>query len=92
MKKVINSLPFSFFRRLTGMLKDAQIAVGGKTDINDRYIEPTIVHNVKATDPIMMDEIFGPILPIYNVENAYDAIKFINSRYGLNLIFYLPNI
>lgn len=62
------------------MLKDAQVAVGGKVDMNDRYIEPTIVHNVKPTDPIMTEEIFGPILPIYNVENAYDAIKFINSR------------
>lgn len=62
------------------MLKDAQVAVGGKTDANENYIEPTILHNVKATDLIMMDEIFGPILPIFNVENAYDAIKFINSR------------
>ncbi|TMW41086.1 hypothetical protein DOY81_013835 [Sarcophaga bullata] len=28
----------------------------------------------------MQQEIFGPILPIINVESAYDAIKFINSR------------
>lgn len=64
------------------MLKDAQIAVGGKTDANDKFIEPTIVNNVKWTDAIMQDEIFGPILPIVNVENAYEAIKLINSRYG----------
>lgn len=62
-------------------MKDAQIAVGGKTDINDRFIEPTILHNVKWTDPVMQDEIFGPLLPIVNVDNAYDAIKLINSRY-----------
>lgn len=64
-------------------MKDAQVAVGGKVDANEKYIEPTILHNVKLTDPIMMDEIFGPILPIVNVENAYDAIKLINSRYGI---------
>lgn len=63
-------------------MKDAQVAVGGKVDANEKYIEPTILHNVKLTDPIMTDEIFGPILPIVNVENAYDAIKLINSRYG----------
>jgi len=28
----------------------------------------------------MNEEIFGPILPIMNVESAFDAIKFINSR------------
>ena len=63
------------------MLKDAQVAVGGKVDANERYIEPTILHNVKLSDACMLDEIFGPILPIVNVENAYDAIKLINSRY-----------
>lgn len=29
---------------------------------------------------ILQEEIFGPILPIITVENAYEAIKFINSR------------
>lgn len=57
------------------------MAIGGQTDADERYIEPTILIDVKASDAIMQDEIFGPILPIVNVENAYDAIKFINSRY-----------
>lgn len=72
---------FILSRRLTGLLKDTQVALGGKVDLNDKYIEPTIVHNVKLTDPIMQDEIFGPILPIVTVESAYEAIKLINSRY-----------
>jgi acyl-CoA reductase-like NAD-dependent aldehyde dehydrogenase len=28
----------------------------------------------------MQEEIFGPILPVVNVNNAFDAIKFITSR------------
>lgn len=60
-------------------MKDGNVAVGGKTDANDKYIEPTILVDVKPTDPVMKEEIFGPILPIMNVENAFDAIKFINS-------------
>lgn len=63
-----------------GLLKGADIAIGGKSDPEDLYIEPTILVNVKGDDPVMQDEIFGPILPIINVENAFDAIKFINSR------------
>lgn len=58
------------------------MAVGGNTDADERYIQPTILIDVKPTDAIMQEEIFGPILPIVNVENAYEAIKFINSRYG----------
>ncbi|XP_055707502.1 aldehyde dehydrogenase, dimeric NADP-preferring isoform X7 [Phlebotomus papatasi] len=68
------------YQRLVGMLKSANVALGGNTDADERFIEPTILIDVKPTDPIMQEEIFGPILPIVNVENAYDAIKFINAR------------
>lgn len=62
------------------MIKGADIALGGGSNADEKYIEPTILINVKPTDPIMQDEIFGPILPIINVENAFDAIQFINNR------------
>ncbi|XP_058122587.1 aldehyde dehydrogenase family 3 member B1 isoform X1 [Anopheles ziemanni] len=75
--RIINQ---NHFQRLTSLLKGANVAIGGETDLQDRYIAPTILVDVKSTDPVMQDEIFGPILPILNVDNAYDAIKFINSR------------
>lgn len=62
------------------MLKGADIAIGGRSNAEERFIEPTILINVKPTDPVMQDEIFGPILPIVDVENAFDAIQFINSK------------
>lgn len=61
------------------MLKGADIALGGNSNAEDRYIEPTILINVKSTDPVMQEEIFGPILPIVNVDNAFDAIQYINT-------------
>lgn len=61
-------------------LKNGKIAVGGKIDTEERYIEPTILVDVTSNDPVMQEEIFGPILPIVNVNNAFDAIKFINGR------------
>ena len=67
-------------RRLEALLSSGKIAIGGKTDSDDLWIEPTVLVDVKATDPVMQEEIFGPILPIVTVENAYEAIKFINSR------------
>lgn len=65
------------------------MAIGGKSDVGDLYIEPTVLIDVKPTDPVMQEEIFGPILPIVNIDNAYDAIKFINSRYFLEQISYI---
>lgn len=63
-----------------GLLKSGTIATGGRYDASERYIEPTILIDVKPDDPVMKEEIFGPILPIINVESAFDAIKFINAR------------
>lgn len=63
------------------MLKGANVAVGGKTNVNTRYIQPTILVDVKQSDAIMQEEIFGPILPIINVANVYDAVKIINNGY-----------
>jgi len=68
------------FNRLSALMKAGTIAIGGRTDIDERYIEPTLLVDVKDTDLVMQEEIFGPILPIYNVNNAYDAIEFIKLR------------
>jgi len=66
------------FQRLQALLSSGKVAIGGKTDSDDLWIEPTVLVDVQPSDPVMQEEIFGPILPIINVENAYEAIKFIN--------------
>lgn len=69
-----------FYRRLHGFLNNGKAAFGGDYDSSEKYIGPTILTDVKPSDPVMQEEIFGPILPIVNVDNAFEAIKFINSR------------
>lgn len=61
-------------------MKSGKVAVGGKIDTEERYIEPTLLVDVSSNDLVMQEEIFGPILPVVNVNNAFDAIKFINGR------------
>lgn len=65
---------------MVGFLKSGKVVIGGKYDAAEKYIEPTILTDVSPEDTVMQEEIFGPILPIVNVENAYDAMKFINTR------------
>jgi aldehyde dehydrogenase (NAD+) len=57
-----------------------KIIAGGKVDVADRYCAPTIV-DVKALDSkLMIEEIFGPILPVLKYESIDDAIEMINSE------------
>lgn len=67
--------------RLENLMKGSgKIAFGGKVSSEDKYISPTLLDNVKETDPIMQEEIFGPILPIMEYEDINDVLKFVNDR------------
>ncbi|XP_064078135.1 aldehyde dehydrogenase, dimeric NADP-preferring-like isoform X2 [Macrobrachium nipponense] len=66
--------------RLAGYLKDGKVAVGGKVDKADKWIEPTILTDVTPDSKVMQEEIFGPILPILNVNGHNDVIDFVNDR------------
>lgn len=75
------------FAKLTGLIKSGTVVFGGQVDEGERYIAPTILDNVKPADPIMQEEIFGPIFPIMEYNNLDEVASFINSR-GKPLAFY----
>lgn len=68
------------FERLSGLLKEGEIIIGGDTNSADRYIAPTVIDNVSPEHEIMKEEIFGPILPVIEYEKLDDAISFVNER------------
>ncbi|KAL0629702.1 Aldehyde dehydrogenase family 3 member B1 [Plecturocebus cupreus] len=68
------------FQRLRALLGCGRVAIGGQSDEQDRYIAPTVLVDVQETEPVMQEEIFGPILPIVNVRGMDEAIEFINRR------------
>lgn len=66
--------------RLAGYLQGQKILLGGDTDLEEGYIEPTIVE-VKDMDNILMkEEIFGPILPLITYRTLDDVINYIKSK------------
>lgn len=75
--RIINE---AHFRRLSKMLEGAKIAYGGDHDLDDKYIQPTVLVDVRPDDLVMQEEIFGPILPILTVNDLKEAIDFINGR------------
>ncbi len=74
------------------MIPTDKIYYGGETNVKNRFIQPTLLHNINFEDSIMKDEIFGPILPIISFENLEDVITKIKEREKpLSLYVYSKN-
>jgi aldehyde dehydrogenase (NAD+) len=61
-------------------MKSGRILHGGKFLIKDLYMAPTIIDEVSPDDPVMQEEIFGPLLPLIEYDNIDEAIAFVNQR------------
>lgn len=74
--KIINE---KHFHRITGLINSNKICHGGKLSEKTLQIEPTILNNVTWEDPVMQEEIFGPVLPIVTYDSFGQAVEKINS-------------
>ena len=66
------------FRRVSGLIQSEKVLVGGQTDEQRRFIAPTILRDVSMQDPVMQEEIFGPVLPLMeysSLSEVYEKIK-----------------
>ncbi|HDR6289654.1 TPA: aldehyde dehydrogenase [Bacillus cereus] len=68
------------FNRLKKYLDNGNLVTGGKTDLSRLFIEPTILDNILWEDPVMQDEIFGPILPVLEYDDVSEIINTIAER------------
>jgi aldehyde dehydrogenase (NAD+) len=67
------------FDRLTNLIGSGDIYHGGQHDRDDLYIAPTILVNVATNSPVMQEEVFGPILPVLEVESVDEVIQTVNA-------------
>lgn len=82
--KIINE---KHFNRLTGLMDSGKVIFGGKSNPVTCQIEPTLLDQVHFHSPIMQEEIFGPILPMIEYDNLFEAILEIK-RYPKPLALY----
>lgn len=70
------------FTRLVSAIESTtgEVVHGGRADRDSLRIEPTVIVNPAQTDPVMTDEIFGPLLPVLTINSVEDSIEFINGR------------
>jgi aldehyde dehydrogenase (NAD+) len=76
------------FDRLTRLLSSGETVHGGGTEPDALRIEPTVLDSVRFCDPVMAEEIFGPILPILTYSGLDEALAEIEAR-PHPLAFYL---
>ena len=76
------------WKRLTAMLENETILIGGISNSIDYYISPTLLEEPKLDSLVMVDEIFGPILPILSFKTE-EELKQIISNYEKPLSLYV---
>ncbi len=74
--------------RLANYIESANVIYGGRYDRESLLVEPTLIDHVEWTDPVMQDEIFGPVLPILTYETFQDIITLLQDK-DKPLAFYL---
>ncbi len=73
---------------MESLMKNGKIITGGSTDPEKCYVAPTIITDVKPGDPVMQDEIFGPILPVITFTDFSEVYSVID-RHPKSLAAYI---
>lgn len=66
------------YNQLCSYIDKSKLAHGGSTDKENLFISPTVLTKVGFDDPVMQQEVFGPILPFItftNVEEVLPKVK-----------------
>ncbi len=63
--------------RLESFMKKGTIVAGGIADSSTCYVSPTVLTDVSPDDPVMQEEIFGPVLPVIEYDNFEEVYNII---------------
>ena len=75
--KIINE---KHFNRIKGLMNSGTEFMGGEVRERTLQIAPTVLDQVKPSDPVMQEEIFGPLLPVLTFETIDEAENFVLER------------
>lgn len=66
--------------RVAGYIVPEQVAIGGRSDIAGRYVEPTVLYPADWGDPALQQEVFGPVLPVLRYTDLEALLPIIKRR------------
>lgn len=63
--------------RLSTLMQSGVTVAGGVADPEKCFVAPTVIKDVRPDDPVMQQEIFGPVLPVIDFENMEEVYPII---------------
>ncbi|PUZ24977.1 aldehyde dehydrogenase family protein [Chitinophaga parva] len=66
--------------RVASYIVPEKVVLGGRFNIKERYVEPTILYPSTWDDPALQQEIFGPVLPVMPYNDLKDIINIIKRK------------
>lgn len=85
--RIVNVRQWSRLKRLVDESK-GKILMGGEMDESDKFIEPTLIQVNDFHDSLVMEETFGPLMPIIPVDNLDQAIRIASEVHSTPLGIY----
>jgi len=78
------------WQRLKTMLDNSKgkILIGGEMDEKEKFFEPTVIQVDSPNDSLLVDESFGPLIPILPVNDLDEAIRIANEVSDTSLGIY----
>lgn len=77
--------------RIAGLMRSGTIIYGGEINREERYIAPTVIDGIQPDDPVMQEEIFGPVLPVMEFHALEEAIRYVNAHEKPLALYYFGN-
>ena len=78
------------WKRLKSLMEESKgkVLIGGSMDEAENFIELTLLQVDDFHDPLIMEESFGPLMPILAIDNLDEAIKIANEVQATPLAIY----
>ena len=75
--KIVNR---KHFDRICGLIEPKKVIAGGDRNEKTLQIAPTVMADVKWEDPVMQEEIFGPVLPIVSFGDINEVVSILAEK------------
>jgi len=66
--------------RVASYIIPEKVILGGRYNVKERYVEPTILYPSTWEDPAMQQEIFGPVFPILVYNDLKEIVEIIKRK------------
>ncbi len=85
--RIVSSRHWSRLKKMVDE-SNGKILIGGEMDESEKYVAPTVIQVDNPSDSLLLDESFGPLMPILPVNNLDEAIRIANEVHSTPLGLY----